>query len=56
VQKLAARAGTFVCFAGPTEHRVAPLLAPCERLAVAMTYYDSPEEQPFANESDRYVL
>lgn len=56
VQELAVRAGTFVCFAGPTEHRVAPLLAPCERLAVAMTYFDSLEDQPFANEHDRYVL
>jgi hypothetical protein len=56
VQELAVRAGTFVCFAGPTEHRVAPLLMAGERLAVAMTYYDSPEDQPFTNESDRYVL
>lgn len=56
IQELAVRAGTFVCFAGQVEHRVAPLLGSGERLAVAMTYYDSREDQPFANESDRYLL
>jgi len=56
MEELAVRAGVFVCFAGPLEHRVAPLLAPLVRLAVPMTYYDSVEDQPFANESDRYVV
>lgn len=56
VEALAVRAGTFVCFAGPLEHRVAPLLVPGERLAVAMTYYTSAEDQPFANAHDRYAL
>lgn len=56
IEEIEVRAGVFVCFAGPLEHRVAPLLAPVARLAVPMTYYDSVEDQPFANESDRYVV
>lgn len=48
------RAGTFVCFAGPCDHRVAPISHECRRLALPMTYYDSVEDQPFASEGQRY--
>lgn len=48
--------GLFVCFPGPAEHRVAPLLAPGTRLAFAMTYYTSADDQPFASEVERYEL
>jgi 2OG-Fe(II) oxygenase superfamily len=56
VHAMPVSAGTFVCFAGPHEHRVAPLLIPGERLAVAMTYYTSAEDQPFANAHDLYEV
>ncbi len=50
------RAGSFVCFAGPCEHRTVPLLTADVRLAVAMTYYTSIADQPFASEGDRYEV
>ncbi len=56
VEELVVSAGTFVCFSGPLEHRVAPLLVAGERLAVAMTYYTSIEDQPFASAHDRYEV
>lgn len=46
--------GLFVCFPGTAEHRVAPLQGPLTRLAFAMTFYASPEDQPFASQGERY--
>lgn len=54
--RLAPRAGTFVCFRSPVSHRVAPLTVAGPRLAFAMIYYDSVEDQPFANLDDRYEM
>lgn len=56
VTSQAVQAGSFVCFAGPCEHRTAPLRTDDERLAVAMTYYTSIADQPFASDGDRYEL
>lgn len=50
------RAGMFVCMAKPILHRVVPLDAPGMRLSLAMLYYDSPTDQPFANASDRHEM
>lgn len=50
------RAGMFVCMAKPILHRVAPLDAPGQRLSLAMLYYDSPADQPFANADDRHEM
>jgi hypothetical protein len=48
------RAGLFVCFDGSCEHQVAPLQTATRRLSFPMTYYASAEDQPFANENNRY--
>ena len=50
------RAGNFVCFDGSCEHQVAPLKTAVRRLSFPMTYYRSAEDQPFANENNRYVI
>jgi len=52
--RLSSRAGLFVCFPGPIQHRVAPLLSAGERLSFPMVYYASAEDQPFASAGDRY--
>lgn len=49
-------AGVFVCFDGSCEHQVAPLNAATRRLSFPMTYYASAEDQPFANENNRYEI
>lgn len=50
------RAGLFVCFPGRCDHRVEPLRGFAERISFPMTYYTSPEHQPFASENNRYVI
>ncbi len=50
------RAGLFVCFNGSCDHQVAPLKTATRRLSFPMTYYASAEDQPFANENNRYQL
>lgn len=52
--RLRCRAGLFVCFPGPIQHRVAPLQSDGERLSFPMVYYASAEDQPFASAGDRY--
>jgi hypothetical protein len=47
-------AGVFLCFDGSCEHQVAPLQTATRRLSFPMTYYTSAEDQPFANENNRY--
>jgi hypothetical protein len=56
IAQLRPLAGLFVCFPGPIAHRVAPLLAPIQRLSFPLIYYASIEDQPFASEHDRYEL
>jgi 2OG-Fe(II) oxygenase superfamily len=50
------RAGHFVCFEGSCDHQVAPLRRKVRRLSFPMTYYSSIEDQPFANENNRYEI
>jgi hypothetical protein len=50
------RAGTFICFPGAISHRVLPLRESGLRLSFTTLYYDSAEDQPFANLDDRYEL
>lgn len=50
------RVGTFVCFPGSISHRVAPLLSPTPRLAFALLFYASAEDQPFASADDRHEM
>lgn len=56
VAQIQPRAGTFLCFPGAIEHRVVPLRSPEPRLAFVMLFYDSAEDQPFANFDDRHEL
>jgi 2OG-Fe(II) oxygenase superfamily len=50
------RAGRFICFEGSCEHQVRPLRTKVRRIAFPMTYYTSIENQPFANENNRYEI
>lgn len=50
------RAGVFVCFNGTCDHQVAPLKTATRRLSFPMTYYASAQDQPFANENNRYEI